>query len=79
MPIVAITPSESTARQMRGSWGIQEIVVSPAQDIDTLCEVAITELKRCGIANTGDAVVLMAGSASGGTAITDTVRMIIVP
>jgi pyruvate kinase len=79
MPIVAITPSGSTARQLRGSWGVQEIFVSPANDIDTLCEIAITELKACGMAKTGDALVLMAGSSSGGTAITDTVRMIIVP
>jgi pyruvate kinase len=79
MPIVAITPNASTARQLRGSWGIQEIFVSPANDIDTLCEVAITELKRCGMAKAGDALVLMAGSSSAGTAITDTVRMIIVP
>jgi len=79
MPIVAITPSESTARQMRGSWGIQEIFVSPANDIDSLCDVAISELKKVGLAKAGDAIVIMAGSSSGGTAITDTVRMMIVP
>lgn len=79
MPIVAITPSLSTARQLRSSWGVQEIVLSPANDIDTLCEVAIVELKKIGLARTGDPIVLMAGSASGGAAITDTVRMIIVP
>jgi len=79
MPIVAITPSESTARQMRGSWGIQEIFVSPANDIDSLCDVAIAELKKVGLAKAGDAIVIMAGSSSGGTAVTDTVRMMIVP
>jgi pyruvate kinase len=79
MPIVAITPNASTARQLRASWGVQEIFVSPANDIDTLCQVAITELKKCGIAKSGDALVLMAGSESGGKSITDTVRMIIVP
>ena len=79
MPVVAITPSERTARQLRSSWGIQEIFVSPANDIDSLCEVAITELKGCGLAKTGDPLVLMAGSSSGGAAVTDTVRMIIVP
>lgn len=79
MPIVAITPSESTARQLRSSWGVQEIFISPANDIDSLCEVAITELQRVGLAKSGDPVVLMAGSASGGAAITDTVRMLIVP
>ncbi len=77
--IVVITPRESTARQMRGSWGVQEIVVSPVNDIDGLCEVAITQLKQAGIAKSGDAIVLMAGSSSGGAPVTDTVRMIIVP
>ena len=79
MPIVAITPSHSTARQLRGSWGVQETFISPVSDIDGLCEVAIRELKRNGMARSGDPIVIMAGSASGGAAVTDTVRMIIVP
>jgi pyruvate kinase len=79
MPIVAITPSDATARQLRSSWGVEEIYVSPAQDIDELCEVAVTRLKRSGIAKSGDPVVIMAGSTSGGEQITDTVRMLIVP
>jgi pyruvate kinase len=79
MPIVAITPSDATARQLRSSWGVEEIYVSPAQDIDELCEVAVTRLKRSGIAKSGDPIVIMAGSTSGGAQITDTVRMLIVP
>jgi hypothetical protein len=34
---------------------------------------------KAGIAQSGDPVVIMAGSQSGGAAITDTVRMVIVP
>ena len=79
MPIVAITPSDATARQLRSSWGVEEIYVSPAHDIDELCEVAVTRLKHSGIAKSGDPIVIMAGSASGGAQITDTVRMLIVP
>ena len=78
MPIVAITPSGATARQLRSSWGVQDVVISLANDIDTLCDVAITELKKSGLAKSGDPIVLMAGSTSGGAATTDTVRMIIV-
>jgi len=78
MPIVAITPSQATARQMRGSWGVQETIISPVTDMDALCDVAVVELKKLGIAQPGDTVVLMAGSSSSGTAVTDTVRMIIV-
>lgn len=79
MPIVAITPSESTARQLRSSWGVQEIYLSPATAIDDLCDFAVTQMKLSGVAKPGDTVVVMAGSASGGTAITDTVRMIVIP
>ncbi len=79
MPIIAVTPSESTARQLRSSWGVQEVFVSPSTDIDVLCDFAVAEMKKAGIAQSGDAVVIMAGSSSGGTAITDTVRMVIVP
>ena len=78
MPIVAITPEEITARQLRSSWGVQEIYLSPATDIDDLCDFAVTQLKLSGLAKPGDPVVVMAGSATGGDAITDTVRMIIV-
>ena len=79
MPIVAITPSKSTARQLRSSWGVQEIYLSTSHDIDELCDIAIAELKKSGIAKAGDPVVIMAGSTSGGAQITDTVRMVIVP
>jgi len=79
MPIIAITPSESTARQLRSSWGVQEVFISPSTDIDVLCDFAIAQIKSEGIAQSGDPVVIMAGSSSGGKSVTDTVRMVIVP
>jgi pyruvate kinase len=79
MPIVAITPSESTARQLRSSWGVEWVFLSPSTDIDVLCDFALAQIKQAGIAKSGDCVVIMAGSASGGAAITDTVRMVIIP
>jgi pyruvate kinase len=79
MPIIAITPSDATARQLRGSWGVQDVVMSTAQEIDELCRVALQRVKETGVAKSGDAVVIMAGSNTGGAAITDTVRMLIVP
>lgn len=79
MPIVAITPNASTARQLRSSWGVEEIYVTPFTDIDDLCDFAVSQVKAAGLAKSGDTIVVMAGSASGGTAITDTVRMIVIP
>ena len=79
MPIVVLTPNVSTALQLRSSWGIQETFVTPLQDIDGLCDYAVTKLKETGFAKPGDPVVVMAGSSSNQAAVTDTVRMIIVP
>jgi pyruvate kinase len=79
MPIVAISPSLLTARQLRTSWGIDHVVVDPAQDIDTLCDVAVNDLVKRGIARSGDNVVVMAGSEYRGAAVTDTVRFVVVP
>ncbi|HEY1761408.1 MAG TPA: pyruvate kinase, partial [Acidimicrobiales bacterium] len=64
MPIVAITPNTSTARQLRSSWGIQEIYVTPLNDIDGLCDYAVAQLKQDGFAKSGDPIVVMAGSSS---------------
>lgn len=78
MPILAITPSTKTARQLRSSWGVNDVVVSEASDMDELTEIAIERLRRLKLADEGDAVVIMAGSARSGAATTDTVRMAIV-
>jgi pyruvate kinase len=79
MPIIAITPSEKTARQLRSSWGVVEVLISSATDIDELTTMAMEHLKRRHFADSGDAVVIMAGSARGGASTTDTVRMALVP
>jgi pyruvate kinase len=78
MPIMAITTSDETARQLRSSWGVQEIVISSSTDIDDLCNEAVKHVKQAGLATAGDTIVVMAGSAGGGAAITDTVRMVTV-
>ena len=66
MPIVAITPSESTARQLRSSWGVQEIFISPAHGHRRALRVRDRRRsRRSGIAQPGDPVVIMAGSHVG--------------
>jgi pyruvate kinase len=79
MPIVVLTPNVSTGLQLRSSWGIQETFVTPLQDIDGLCDFAVTQLKETGFAKSGDPIVVMAGSSANRGAVTDTVRMIIIP
>ena len=78
MPILAITPSEKTARQLRSSWGVIDVVISEASDMNELTDIAIEHLRKINLVSDGDAVVIMAGSQRSGVATTDTVRMAIV-
>ena len=47
--------------------------------MDELVDIAVHRLRETDIVHSGDAIVVMAGSRHGGTALTDTVRMVIVP
>jgi pyruvate kinase len=79
MPILAVTPSQATALQLRSSWGVDDVVVSPATDMTELVSVALERLTATGVVHPGDVVVVMAGSSGVGPSLTDTVRMVIVP
>ena len=78
MPILAITPNSTTARQLGSSWGVNDVVISGETDMSQLADIGVARLKELGIAQAGDAVVVMAGSQRGGAQTTDTVRMVIV-
>jgi pyruvate kinase len=78
MPILAITPSHFTARQLKSSWGVNDVLVSSSTDIDELVHQGIEHLRADGTVSSGDYVVVMAGSDDGGLSTTDTVRMVAV-
>ena len=78
MPILAITPSEFTARQLRASWGVTDVMISGSVAIDELVQQGISRLRELGLVTSGDYVVVMAGSDGGGLSTTDTVRMVAV-
>ncbi|MEI8126543.1 MAG: pyruvate kinase [Actinomycetota bacterium] len=75
MPILAITPSEKTARQLRSSWGVNDVLISEQTEMGELTALAIEHLKKIGLVKVGDAVVVMAGSENSEASTTDTVRM----
>lgn len=79
MSILAITPSPTTALQLRSSWGVDDVVVSEETGMTKLVDVALDRLRATGTVHSGDVVVVMAGSSNIAAAITDTVRMVIVP
>ncbi len=79
MSILAITNLPTTALQLRSSWGVDDVLVSIATDMDSLVPVALHHLQQRGAVHSGDVIVLMAGSAGSAASTTDTVRMVIIP
>ena len=69
-PILAITPNESTQRQLSLSWGVTALKVTEPKLIINMFSQAATAVSKCGLCKEGDLVVVTAGlpmGKSGGT------------
>jgi pyruvate kinase len=62
VPIVAVTPSLMTQRQLALVWGVTPLLCSRATQTDELIVDAIQAVQSSGICEQGDVVVITAGS-----------------
>ena len=60
-PILAITDSKRTFRQLGLAWNIHPIYVDPKDSIDNTVEAGLEKLKEKGILESGDRVVISGG------------------
>ena len=60
-PILAITDSKRTFRQLGLAWNIHPIYVDPKDTIDNTVEAGLEKLKEKGILESGDRVVISGG------------------
>lgn len=74
-PIIALTTSELTARQMNMSWGLVPGIVEEESDTDKLIEVAIKKSVNMGLLKHGDLVVVTAGVPLGVSGNTNMMRV----
>ena len=63
-PIVAITPSEVVARQMRLVWGLYPVVVERASDLDEAIASALTAARKQQLIGPGNTVVICASRSN---------------
>jgi pyruvate kinase len=63
-PIVAITPSEVVARQMRLVWGLYPVVVERASDLDEAIASALTAARKQQLIEPGNTVVICASRSN---------------
>ena len=63
-PIVAITPSEVVARQMRLVWGLYPVIVERASDLDEAIASALTAARKQQLIGPGNTVVICASRSN---------------
>jgi pyruvate kinase len=76
MPILAVTPSERTARQLSVAWGITPVVVPLQKTADDMVWFAIEAVVALGMVKTGDVVAVLVGTPADPQPTTDVLRLI---
>jgi pyruvate kinase len=62
-PIIGLSHHQYALQQMALEWGITPLPIQPCPDIEELWERAIEAARESGIVQTGDRVVITAGTA----------------
>ena len=79
VPIVACTPSAASARRCSLYWGVRPVVVGSVSATDEMIRTTTEEVKRLGLVQTGDRIVLTAGVPMGRPGTTNTMRVETIP
>lgn len=74
-PILAMTVSETSQRQLNMNWGIRPYLVPVASSTDEVFSQAVKVAKLSDLVNKGDTIVLAGGSTSGHSGTTNTIRV----
>ena len=78
-PILSLTPSVSTARQLTPVWGIHSIVVDEITDEASMTKVACDAVVGVGLVAAGDNIVIIAGIPFGVSGTTNLLRTVTLP
>jgi pyruvate kinase len=62
-PIIALTHVDWAMRQLALEWGVTPLLLSEMSDVETLWQEALTTARDAGLIQTGDRVVITAGTA----------------
>ncbi len=76
VPLLAVTPSVRTARQLSMAWGVQSAVSQERSTTDEMVWFAVEEASRSGLVRTGDIVAVLAGSPDEQESTTDVLRLV---
>ncbi|HEY3425754.1 MAG TPA: pyruvate kinase, partial [Negativicutes bacterium] len=77
-PVIAVTPSTQTARQIQLLWGVYPLVYEVSQNSDQMVDESVRAALTAGMVQTGDLVVVTAGVPVGTQGTTNMIRVHIV-
>jgi pyruvate kinase len=75
-PILAMTPSQRTARQLAMAWGIRPVVVAEQGTTDEIVWHAVERASQLGVVRRGDVVGVLVGSPVDEDPTTDVLRLV---
>jgi pyruvate kinase len=75
-PILAMTPSQRTARQLAMAWGIRPVVVAEHGTTDEIVWHAVERASQLGVVRRGDVVGVLVGSPMDEDPTTDVLRLV---
>jgi pyruvate kinase len=65
VPILALTPRPATLRRLALSWGVWPVLSNEIHSETEVSNHAIEQVRRCGVAQSGEAIVITAGTPFG--------------
>lgn len=75
-PVVGMTPSLTTCRQLNLSWGVIPALIPHYEDTDEMFAMARTWISAKGLARSGDRLIITAGVPAGVPGTTNLVKVI---
>lgn len=79
VPIIAATPLPATARRCTLYWGVTPMLVEPAADTDQMLAAVTRQVLDCGMAASGDVIVVTAATPVGQRGATNLMKLQVVP
>jgi pyruvate kinase len=75
VPILALTPLSKTCRRLALSWGVWPVLCDEIRDMAEVSDHAAKQAKYCGLAKSGDDIVITAGTPFGVPGNTNLVKV----
>lgn len=74
-PIIALTPDETSYRQLALSWGVEALLIPPVYRAEEMFTNVVNTVVERGLANNGDKVVITSGVPIGQSGTTSLIKV----